>query len=121
MGTITGTVTDTTTDVSESFTFSASGTVGGEVMRTFSDSSGTGWDYCAGKCSMATESIRRGDGTVDKVIRIKRGTCDPACSCVLFNTTGQKLTLVKEVSGADGYENIGPNGNSANYTVRCCE
>lgn len=92
------------------------------TLRAFTDSDGTDWDYCSGRCTKKVETIRRADGTKSKVVRIKRGTCDADCSCVLFNYTGGKLVKKLEVEeGEDkGYLDIGQDAG-ADYVVRCCE
>ena len=91
----------------------------GEVMRTFSDSDGTGWTYCSGKCNMRTQKIKRAGGGTDKVLRIKNVNC--TCDCVLFNNAGAMNVVVEEIDGKEGYHNIGPNGNPKDYSIRCCE
>ena len=89
-----------------------------EIMRTFSDTDGTGWNYCSGKCNKRVEKHKRAGGGTDKVIRVLRGSCAKDCSCVLFNTAGPKLVNKLEVEGKKGYLNIGA-GNPADYSVRC--
>jgi len=88
-------------------------------MKAFTDSDGVGWDYCSGKCIMKTETKRRGGNITVKVLRVFRGSCDPSCSCVVFNTAGPKLVNKLEVTGKKGYLNIGPTGKSKDYSVRC--
>ena len=87
---------------------------------TFSDSNGTGWNYCSGRCTKVVEKIKRADGTTSNVVRVKRGTCDSDCSCVLFKDSGGKLDKKLEVDGDKGYVDIGQD-TGKNYTLRCCE
>lgn len=89
---------------------------GGVKKGTFTDSSGTGWNYCSGKCSKRVEKDARTDG-VHKIIRITKGSCK--CSCVLFKNAGGKLVRKLVVTGKSGYLDIGQ-GNPGNYSVRCC-
>ncbi len=94
-------------------------TTSGDVLKgTFTDSDGTGWNYCSGRCTRVTQKIKRAGGSVDKIIRIKKGTC--TCSCVLFETTGPKVVKEIEVTSAKGYFNIGQ-GSPDDYSLRCCE
>jgi len=91
---------------------------GGVRKGTFTDSDGTGWNYCSGRCKKVTERIDRAGGGKDNVIRIRKNTCK--CSCVLFKQSGGKLVKKLEVTGKKGYLNIGQD-SPADYTVRCCE
>jgi len=91
---------------------------GGVRKGTFTDSGGTGWNYCSGRCKKATEKIPRAGGGRDNVIRIRKDTCK--CSCVLFKQSGGQLVKKLEVTGNKGYLNIGGD-DPAGYTVRCCE
>lgn len=91
---------------------------GGKNKGTFSDSDGTGWNYCSGKCSMRNEKIARAGGGTDNVLRIKKGNC--SCGCVLFNSAGPKLVKKIEVTEDSGYFNIGKD-SPKNYSLRCCE
>ena len=85
---------------------------------TFTDSDGTGWNYCPGRCKKMAEKIPRAGGGRDNVIRIRQNTCK--CSCVLFKQSGGQLVKKLEVTGNKGYLNIGEDDPSS-YTVRCCE
>lgn len=93
---------------------------GTSAQKAFTDSDGNGWNYCSGRCGKVVESIRRADGTTSNVVRIKRGTCDPDCSCVLFKYSDGKLEKKLEVSEDKGYLDIG-HDNGKDYSVRCCE
>ena len=88
---------------------------GGNVAKgTFTDSDGTGWNYCSGTCKKVTQKIKRAGGKTDNVIRITNVSC--ACSCVLFKSTGGKLEFATD----DSYLNIGSD-SPGNYSLRCCE
>ena len=84
----------------------------------FTDSDGTGWNYCSGRCKKVSEKIPRAGGGKDNVIRITNINCK--CSCVLFKDAGGKLVKKLEVTGKKGYLNIGQD-NPKDYTKRCCE
>jgi len=94
----------------------------GGVAKTFTDTAGTGWDYCSGKCGMRTKKHSRAGGSFENVVTVSRGTCDPSCSCVLFKKNAMgKLTEKFEYTGAtSGTKSIGQD-SSKNYVVRCCE
>ena len=94
------------------------GVRGGVSKGTFTDSDGTGWNYCSGKCTKRTETIPRAGGGKDKVIRIRNVNC--TCSCVLFKHAGEKLDKKIEVTEDSGYFNIGSDQPS-DYSLRCCE
>ncbi len=87
---------------------------------TFTDTDGTGWNYCSGRCTRVVQSIRRADGTTSKVVRVKRGTCDPDCSCVLFKYANGKLERKLEVDDDKGYLDIDQD-DASDYSLRCCE
>ena len=91
---------------------------GGVRKGTFTDSDGTGWNYCSGRCKKMAEKIPRAGGGRDNVIRIRKNTCK--CSCVLFKQSGGQLVKKLEVTGNKGYLNIDGDDPSG-YTVRCCE
>jgi len=91
---------------------------GGMRKGTFSDSDGTGWNYCSGRCSMRNERIARAGGGMDNVLRIRKGSC--TCNCVLFENSGPKLVKKIEVEEDSGYFNIG-NDSPRDYSLRCCE
>ena len=93
---------------------------GTSTQKAFTDTDGNGWNYCSGRCTKVVESIRRADGSTSKVVRVKRGTCDPDCSCVLFKYSNGKLEKKLEVSEDKGYVDIGQD-NVTDYSLRCCE
>ena len=84
----------------------------------FTDSDGTGWNYCSGRCKKVVEKVPRAGGGKDNVLRITNLNCK--CGCVVFKNIDGKLVKKAEIKGEKGYLNIGQE-NPNDYTKRCCE
>ena len=92
------------------------------VKKAFTDSDGTGWNYCPGKCKKEVKKHARAGGGTDYSIHVTNLSCSEPCSCVLFKNEGGKLIKKLEVDEDDekGYINIGQD-SQRNYSVRCVE
>lgn len=96
---------------------------GGRTAKgTFTDTDGTGWNYCSGKCRKSAKTHKRAGGADEVVITVTNINC--TCSCVLFKKgAGTALDMQKEFDLApkkSGIFSIGQQ-QATNYTVRCCE
>ena len=92
------------------------------VKKAFTDSDGTGWNYCRGKCTKKVKKHTRAGGGTDHSIHVTNVSCPEPCSCVLFKNEGGKLIKKLSVDEDDekGHVNIGQD-NHKDYSVRCVE
>ena len=95
---------------------------GKPLGRSWTDSDGTDWESCDGKCTMTKRKVTRTDGVhiIIDVARAKKNGCDTDCSCVLFKSVDGWLVNKLEVSGDKDYLDITPDTGKG-YQVRCCE